>query len=178
MWYPIQDYSLAEARKFLLEDFSKVLRRTRYLYVDTTPPEDIGYGFFEPIALCLGWCDFLGALYAGSAEIGNTRRIKAFADNLLGEVNPTYRKVSDHLVRIYRHGTVHAYAPAGPFAVLVSDASRHLSEQGDQVVISIAHLIEDMLKATELFASTLKDEPGSTAPGTLSAFNTARSQLG
>jgi hypothetical protein len=177
MWYPIADYSLDEARRFLLEDFSKVLRRTRYLYVETKPREDIGCGFFEPILLCSCWCDFLGALCAGDATIGNTKRIKSFVDNVLGEVNPRYRDASDRLVSVYRHGTVHAYAPAGSFNVTF-DVDQHLTIDGAMLVISVQQLVDDMLAAVQLFARTLVNDVGSTAPGTLGAFNAARRQLG
>ncbi len=85
MWNLKLDYTVGLARQFLLDDFLKVIRRTRFLYVETTSPGDIGQGYFEPITLSLCWCDFLGALYCGNGKIGSsTERSKAFIVEVLG----------------------------------------------------------------------------------------------
>jgi hypothetical protein len=178
MWYPIRDYTLAEARTFLRDDFSKVIRRTRYLYVDAPQRADLGHGFFEPVQLALCWCDFLGALYAGTTAGGNQRRIEAFLDHVLGGVNSDYRAAMQGLVQCYRHGTVHAYAPAGSFLISVPDVPQHLHRQGDLIVLSVARLLDDMLRGVERFAAGLTDASGATGPGTLAAFNAGRSELG
>ena len=84
MWYPLKPFTLKEAKGFLRSDFARVVKRTKYLYVERKPKKRIGYGFFEPVLLCLCWCDLLGALYCGDGKsipaggIGNTKRSKKF----------------------------------------------------------------------------------------------------
>ena len=178
MWYPMRAYTLEEARQFLRDDFAKVLRRTKYLYVEVPQLPDVGPGFFEPILLCSCWCDFLGALYAGDAKMRNSARIRAFIDDVLSQVNPRYRIASTKFAQIYRNGMVHAYAPAGAFSICLSDRSRHLTTAGELVIISLEHLISDMIAAVELFAVGLHDTPALPARGSLGAFNHARTQMG
>ena len=105
MWYPIKDYSLSEAKKFLDKDFLKAIKRTKYLYVERKPKKSIGYGFFEPILLCLSWCDFLGALYCGSGKeirqggLGSTKRSNIFITDVLGKINPKYKTHVSELIK-------------------------------------------------------------------------------
>jgi len=184
VWYPIKDYTLGEAKSFLRSDFAKVLKRTKYLYVERKPKKSVGYGFFEPILLCLCWCDFLGALYCGDGKrvreggIGNTKRSKIFIDEVLGAVNARYREVSDELIRVYRHGTVHAYAPARDFKIKLSDKAEHLKKEGAKVIISLEHFLIDMLEGTKQFARILHLDSQSLSRGSLVAFNKARRELG
>ena len=51
MWYPIRNYTLSKAQEFLRDDFSKVIKRTKYLYVSRSSPKHIAPGLFEPILL-------------------------------------------------------------------------------------------------------------------------------
>lgn len=53
MWYPTGDFTLRQAKDFLRKDFLKVVRRTKYLYVEKKPTKKYGAGFFEPILLFL-----------------------------------------------------------------------------------------------------------------------------
>lgn len=183
MWYPIKDYTLSEARRFLRSDFSKVIKRTKYLYITRKPRKSIGPGFFEPVLLSLCWCDFLGALYAGDGKsfrdggMGNTKRSKAFIDCILGSINPAYKKVSDDLIKVYRHGPVHAYAPAGSFDIRLSDKTHHLKKSRLRVIISLEHLLDDLLAGVTYFAKTLHRDSISLRKGTLGAFNKARREL-
>lgn len=183
MWYPIKNFTLGEARTFLRKDFAKVVKRTKYLYVEKKPKKSIGYGFFEPILLCLCWCDFLGALYCGDGKnnrdggIGSTKRSKRFINEVLGALNPNYKKVSDDLIKVYRHGTVHAYAPAGAFDIRRSDKGQHLQRKGGKVTISAEHFLDDLLEGTKYFAKNLHNGPKSLSAGTLVAFNKARKEL-
>src|SRR5437016_5381220 len=143
MWYPLKTFTLKEAKGFLRSDFARVVKRTKYLYVERKPKKRIGYGFFEPVLLCLCWCDFLGALYCGDGKsipaggIGNTKRSKKFIDDILGSVNPNYKKASSDLIKIYRHGTVHAFAPAGTFDIRLSDKTNHLRKETGGVILSV-----------------------------------------
>jgi hypothetical protein len=176
MWYPMGNYTLAQARAFLRDDYSKVVRRTRYLYVDAPQDPQLGYGFFEPVQLALCWCDFLGALYNGTTAGGNGARIRGFINGVLGEINPAYRSVAGDLMTVYRHGTVHAYAPDGLFHIEVMRHPEHLQRHGGAIVVSVACLLDDMLQAVHRFADGLTE--GNSGLGTLDALNTGRAMLG
>lgn len=184
MWYPITDFTLAEARGFLRHNFARVVKRTKYLYVEKKLRKSIGYGLFEPILLSFCWCDFLGALYCGDGKgipaggIGNTKRTKKFINEILGAVNPSYKKVPHELIKVYRHGTVHAFAPAGPFDIRLSDKNQHLRKERGRVIVSVEHLLDDLLAGTFYFSEILKNESKSLVPGTLGAFNKGRKELG
>jgi hypothetical protein len=184
MWYPLKDFTVQEARRFLRGDFVRVVKRTKYLYIERKPKKSIGYGFFEPILLCLCWCDFLGALYCGDGKsisaggIGNTKRSKKFIDEVLGALNPGYKKVSRDLIMVYRHGTVHAFAPAGTFNIRLSDKAQHLRKERARVIVSVEHLLDDLLGGTKYFAKNLRHVSTSLVPGTLGAFNKGRKELG
>jgi hypothetical protein len=183
MWYPAGDFTLRQAKDFLRKDFLKVVRRTKYLYVKRRPTKKYGAGFFEPILLCLSWWEFLGALYCGDGRPrheggrSNEERVTAFIVDILGSVNSRYKGVSRDLVRVYRHGTVHAYAPAGPFCITTHESGDHLRKRNDQITISLEDLLEETIKATLRFATGLKADPKSFRKGTLVAFNKARSEL-
>lgn len=180
----MKDFTIQEARGFLRNDFARVVKRTKYLYVEKKPKKSIGYGFFEPVLLSLCWCDFLGALYCGDGKsipaggIGNTKRSKKFINDILGALNPKYRNVSHDLIKIYRHGTVHAFAPAGPFHITLSDKGQHLRKEKGRVTISVADLLDDLLGGTKHFAKILRNASTSLMPGNLGAFNKGRKELG
>ncbi len=185
MWYPIKDYSLKEAKEFLRKDFIKVVKRTKYLYVDRKPRQNIGYGFFEPVILCLSWCDFLGALYCGSGKqqskggVGNTERSKIFINEILGNIDPKYKEASLELVKMYRNGTVHAYAPAVGFDIRINDTEEHLRKNNSKtLIISIEQLANDMISGTNHFAKLLHLNSKTNSYGSLVAFNKGRSELG
>ncbi len=183
MWYPARDFTLREAKDFLRKDFLKVVRRTKYFYVTKKPTKKYGAGFFEPILLSLCWWDFLGALYCGDGRprheggLSNEERMTAFIVDVLGCVNSRYKGVSRDLVRVYRHGTVHAYAPAGAFSIATRDPKNHLRKRKNQLTVSVEDLLADTIKATLHFATVLKAEPKSFRKGTLIAFNKARAEL-
>lgn len=101
----------------------------------------------------------------------------AFIVDVLGSVNSRYKGVSRDLVRVYRHGTVHAYAPAGPFFITTHDSKNHLRKRNDQLTVSLEDLLADTIKAMLHFATVLKADPKSFRKGTLVAFNKARSEL-
>jgi|SRR6266536_1964058 len=101
----------------------------------------------------------------------------AFIVDVLGCVNSRYKGVSRDLVRVYRHGTVHAYAPAGAFSIATRDPKNHLRKRKNQLTVSVEDLLADTIKATLHFATVLKAEPKSFRKGTLIAFNKARAEL-
>jgi len=184
MWYPIKDYSLKEAKNFLKKDFIKVVKRTKYLYVEKKPRKTIGYGFFEPIILCLSWCDFLGALYCGSGKqqnkggLGNSERSKIFINEILGNINPKYKNASTELVKLYRNGLVHAFAPSGGFDIRIYDSSEHLNRNSNnKLIISIEQLVNDMIDSTNYFEKLLHLDSKTMSRGSLVAFNIGRSEL-
>jgi hypothetical protein len=173
MWYPAGNFTLRQAKDFLRKDFLKVVRRTKYLYVDKRPTKKYGASFFEPILLCLSWCDFLGALYSGSGlprnkgGLSDEKRMTAFIVDILGEVNTRYKGVSRDLVRVYRHGPAHAYAPAGNFHIAIRDPIQHLQKRDNRLIISLDDLLREMIAATKYFAIALKADSKSLKRGTL-----------
>jgi hypothetical protein len=176
MWYPMGVYTLDQARRFLRDDFSKVIRRARFLYVDSPQHPDLGFGFFEPVQLSLCWCDFLGSLYNGTTRGGNGTRIRGFVNNVLGEVNTDYCGVAEDLLTIYRHGMVHGYAPDGIFQIVVPAHPEHLRRHGGAVVVSVARLLDDLLQGVYRFGDGLTET--GAAPGSLAALNAGRAELG
>lgn len=178
MWNIGIDYTPELARQFLLEDFLKVVLRTRFLYVEALIPPTIGRGYYEPVILCLCWCDFLGALYCGDGKMGHTDRSKRFIEEVMGHFNPSYRSVSGRLVKTYRHGPVHAFAPAGSFNIRTVDDAEHLkqAENPDYLIVSVKTLLDDLEKSVRFFAENLK-ETGDAREASIRAFNNARRDL-
>jgi hypothetical protein len=177
MWYPKRDFSLKEARLFLRRDFTKILKRNRHLYVQYRPPKSIGRGYFEPVLLCLCWCDFLGALYVGIGKKRSTDRSLAFIKGVLAKIKPGYEAAAKELVSVYRHGTVHAYAPAGPFDIRINDSAIHLTRSGNRLVISLDALTKDLIDATKSYSSAMSESDSELTRGSLAAFNKGRREL-
>ena len=183
MWYPKRDYSLTEAKDFLEKDFLKVIKRTKYLYVEKKPRKNIGYGFFEPILLCMSWCDFLGALYCGSGKdvrqggLGSTKRSKTFIKDVLGKINVKYETYAEELIKIYRHGTVHAYAPFKCFHIEVFSPEKHLEKPDEKLIVSIEAFLTDLIVGTKKFKKSLHLNSTTLTNGSLVAFNKGRMEL-
>lgn len=180
MWHLRMDFTADLVRQFLLDDLLKAVLRTKYLYADIEVSREFGRGFFEPVLLALCWCDFLGALYTGTGTVGtSSARTTRYLREMLADVNPRYADVSAYLVKTYRHGVVHAYAPLGNFHVSISDAASHLRTKAKPltVSISIAHLLDDMGESIRRFASSLDPSGPAERPKTLAAFNKARREL-
>ena len=183
MWYPKKDFTLSEAKTFLEKDFLKVIKRTKYLYVERKPKKSIGYGFFEPIMLCMSWCDFLGALYCGSGKeiikggIGSTKRSKVFIEEILGQINPKYKTRATELIKTYRHGTVHAYAPLKSFHIEIFAPEKHLEKSNNKLTVSIEAFLSDLITGTKKFKKSLHLNSKTFERGSLVAFNKGRSEL-
>jgi hypothetical protein len=65
-----------------------------------------------PFAICrevVSSIDHLGHLYTGSSQCGP--RFRAFMDQVLGEVDPNYRRRAGEVYQMYRCGTVHEFEP-------------------------------------------------------------------
>jgi|GEM_PF-1947626 len=181
-WYPPGDFSLQDAQDFLEKDIMKCLLRTKHLYVETQPKKEIGHGMFEPIMLCLSWCDFLGALYCGDGlekwdgGEGSTNRSQKYVAEILGRVSSSYISSSSELVRNYRNGLVHGYVPVR-FYIMYGDAKNHLVEDsGGLLRIDIPTFIGDMIASVRSFSGLLKTIPYGM-PGSLSLFNKGRDEL-
>ena len=181
-WYPPGDFSLQDAEDFLEKDFMKCLLRTKHLYVETPPKNETGYGMFEPIMLCLSWCDFLGALYCGDGleswggGKGNTYRSQRYIEGVLGRINPSYANSSSELVKNYRNGLIHGYVPVR-FNIMYGDASNHLVEDDKGLLrVDIPTLINDMIASVHLFSKSL-EAISFGLPGSLSLFNKGRDEL-
>ena len=177
MWNLKLDYTVEMATEFLLNDFLKIIKRTRFLYVETEPDNDIGHGFFEPLILGLCWCDFLGALYYGDGNLGNTERSKKYISEVLGVLNPRYRSAAKHLVKNYRNGAVHAYAPDGNFNIILNHSEAHLTEKHNPfcLVVSINDFLNDLEKSVVSFAESINATYDGF--GTLDSLNKARRDL-
>lgn len=180
MTYPIIDCTIEQAREYLVQDFSKTLKRTIYLYLDTKIEKDIRDGFFEPVLLFFCWCDYLGALYTGNTKDGtSTKRSKAFMHDILGEVNERYKNegVTDDLMKLYRHGLVHFFQPEN-FLIAKLDTDDHLTKKQGILNISIKQLLNEMLEGITLFAKDLDPDIENNSYGSLNAFNKARKDRG
>ena len=179
MWKIHIDYTADLAQQFLLEDLRKVILRTRFLYVQTKPPQNLGHGYFEPITLCLCWCDFLGALYCGDGKMGNTERSKTYITEVLGMQNARYKSAAKHLVKTYRNGPVHAYAPEGNFNIVLNNKDEHLAEKQKPfcLVVSVDTLLSDLEQSVVWYAENIRKTGGSSGHGTLAALNQARRDL-
>jgi len=74
---------------------------------------------FATVRLVLCYCDYLGALYSGyrrrkggrPSQIAMSKKALRFIRDILGQIDPLYRLRGKLLYDIYRHGTVHLYAP-------------------------------------------------------------------
>ncbi len=65
-----------------------------------------------PFAICrevVSSIDHLGHLYTGSSQCGV--RFRAFMENVLGDVDPNYRRRAGEVYQMYRCGTVHEFEP-------------------------------------------------------------------
>lgn len=78
-------------------------------------------GYFGVTRAVLCYVDYLGGLYGGwegkvnsrtgAKEIATTKKAIAFIKDVLGDVDAAYRQNGALLYKMYRHGTVHLYAP-------------------------------------------------------------------
>lgn len=180
MWKIKSDCTVEIAKNFLLEDFIKSVKRTRILYIETELSPDIGHGFFEPIMLILCWCDFIGALYTGKGDWKDSSdRAEIFIKEVMNNINPKYAQSAKLLIKNYRHGSVHAYAPGGNFNILIDEPNSHLQQQHKPHVlkVNINNLIDDFEKSIEWFANNLTDSNNPDECGSLAAFNQARQSL-
>jgi hypothetical protein len=91
-----------EARPYLINQSETVERDLRRLLADQGAPFAICREFVSSI-------DHLGHLYTGSTQCGN--RFRAFMEQVLGEVDPNYRRRAGEVYQMYRCGTVHEFEP-------------------------------------------------------------------
>jgi len=73
-------------------------------------------GYFAVPRLVMCYVDFLGALYCGFTAGGNpniasTAKASRYIQDVMSLVDPAYRQNGRLLIEMYRHGTVHLYAP-------------------------------------------------------------------
>jgi len=180
MWNHKADFTVENVKEFLLYDFIKSIKRTRILYVETECPPEISYGFFEPIMLILCWCDFLGALYTGKGDWKNSsERAEIFIKEVMNKFNPKYEQSATILVKNYRGGSVHAYAPGGNFNILLNEPDEHLKQthRPHMLKVNINNLIDDFEKSIGWLANNITDNNSNAENGSLLAFNQARQVL-
>ena len=111
--------TLKEAKEFLQGDLKQSIEN------DIRPilqPEKEEGGYFGVTVLVLCYVEFLGALYDGKKGGNTTNKSVRFIKEVLGSVDSQYRLADNArlLHDMYRHGTVHLYAPK----VLKSKRSR------------------------------------------------------
>lgn len=175
---------LNEAKGFLIDNFLCVLRRTRRLYVELArqdqqlKSEGREHGYFEPVLLCICWCDFLGALYLGEGKGDDKRRIVQWLKGPMASRNKLYRKHASKIHEAYRNGLVHGFQPNW-FDISYDEPKDHLVVNGKIIKIDVSTLIDDMIASVGDFASQLSDKSGgmSTRHGSLEAFNHAAKEL-
>jgi len=171
-----KDYTKKEAQDHLTNDFIKTVKRTQYLYLNTSIEKEIGQGYFEPLLLFFCWCDYLGALYTGEAGDGtSTKRSKAFICDILGNTNEHYKRVVDKLMDLYRHRLVHTYHPKN-FHISIKDLDTHLTIKDGNLHISITKSLDEMLLGINLFASKFDDDENNSNER-LMKFNKARQEI-
>lgn len=91
-----------DARPYLLNQRATVERDLRRLLADQG----------APFAVCrevVSSIDHLGHLYTGSPQCGP--RFRAFLDQVLGGIDPNYRRRAGKIYQMYRCGTVHEFEP-------------------------------------------------------------------
>lgn len=117
--------TLHEAKEFLRGDLKESIKNDIYPILQ---PEKEEEGYFGVACLVLCYIDFLGALYGGwkaemfpknkkfpegRKKIATSEKALCFIRKVLGSVDPQYQAQdnADLLYEMYRHGTVHLYAP-------------------------------------------------------------------
>ncbi len=83
------------------------------------------------------------------------------------------------MVKTYRNGPVHAYAPDGNFNIQLNNKSEHLAQKNgtDCLVVSVGTLLDDIEQSVKWYAENISKTEGSNGSGTLAAFNQARRDL-
>lgn len=167
-------FTVNSAQGFLTKNLLWALKRTRRLYVELSPhdpglPTDRRIGFFEPVLLCLCWCDFLGALYLGEGFSNNERRIVQWFRGPMQKQNRLYRTQAGKIYRAYRNGLVHGFAPTW-FYVSFDEPALHLADfKKNGVRIDFPTLLDDLVWAVRSYAAHLKSRL--RRHGNVAAFN-------
>src|SRR3989442_8527465 len=123
--------NLNEAKGFLTDNFLCVLRRTRSIYVELARQDELlksegrAHGYFEPVLLCICWCDFLGALYLGEGKADDKRRIVQWLKGPMDSQNALYRKHASKIHQAYRNGLAHGFQPNW-FNISYDERDHHL----------------------------------------------------
>ncbi len=165
-----------------LDDFLKILKRTKYLYVEISIPLELSKGYFEPTLLCFCWMDFLGGLYTGNPSPNSKGRITAWLKSpYMLKANTSYKTQAKKLFEGYRNGLVHGYAPE-VFHLSYGDVLGHLTESGPgKVKIEIPTLIDHLIASVEEFGKQLQSLPltkkGKPRPGSIEAFEQSFKQI-
>lgn len=168
-------FTLKTARGYLTGNIIWPVKRTRRLYVKLAPrdsglPKARRHGYFEPVLLCLCWCDFLGALYFGEGIAADRRRIVGWLRGPMAKQNRLYRTRAEKIYKAYRNGLVHGFEPKW-FYLSYNETGRHLTNfKTHGVRIDIPTLLDDLIKAIYDFAMHLQ-KSRKPVHGSIKAFN-------
>ena len=178
--------SIREIEEYLKDDLKVSLEH------DVLPVLEGPGGYFGVARAVLCYVDFLGALYRGykggkacsdRKQIATSKKATAFISEILGHVDHLYQTNGKLLYEMYRHGTVHLYAPKelkrkrrilswmpykeGREAWLIVDNRarliRHLKPlqrdgKSDWLPVSITCLYHDLRAAIDEFARRLSTD--------------------
>jgi hypothetical protein len=100
--------------------------KTLHVYIDPahTPDPHTTHPAFPVSAF-----ELPSALYIGIGQGFTRKRAEGFMKGPLEAVRPGYAAVSEKIVHVYRHGGVHAHAPADVFEV-IDRGPQHLNPYG------------------------------------------------
>jgi len=155
------NYLRSHLKQSVINDFSVASSA----YISDSQNTQVGKGFFALLRILFPTITFLGTLYKGKDYSTNAI---AFMNRYLGRVNPKYRKVSDIIYNVYRHGLMHTQMPKmvkiGTRLTgwsITYNTSDHLRVRtlGTNALISICpqRLYEDLLRAIEFFITDINN---------------------
>jgi rRNA processing protein Gar1 len=148
-----RDMTPQEAKEFLQRDLKQSIKNDIYPILQ---PEKEEGGYFGAACLVLCYLDFLGALYGGypkndkfprgRKKIATQQKTVGFIKDILGSVDCRYKHNADLLYEMYRHGTVHLYAPkvlkknGRELRWLLYKGEREKREMADRRALKVQHM--------------------------------------
>lgn len=103
--------SLDDVLIYLNADLEATVQNDIYPVIQADKQEG---GYFAVPRLVFCYIDYLGALYSGysgKGDIATTCKAKNYLMNIMSMVDTQYGRQADTLIDVYRHGTVHLFAP-------------------------------------------------------------------
>lgn len=202
-----QNMSLTDIIIYLQTDLKASVKNDVYPVLQLDKKDG---GYFAVPRLVLCYVDFLGALYCGFSgtnlrRIATSTKARRYLRNVMWMVDPGYRSEADALIEVYRHGTVHLYAPSplkrtsdnrilewlaykGPRRQMLSAGTtsakwiKHLEchqhdANTDVLPISINCMYEDLQQSIDEYCGLLQNEYQRGANTLLNNFVSAANQI-